>query len=416
MPVGLFREIGYEDAVKLSQTENKPLFLLFDGDWAHDREKLIVNTLANPSISPLLRDRTVALRIEVVDLPDIAKKHHVSKVPLLVLLAPGGREINRWSGVPKPRAFAKEFDALLAGASASQYKRTLTKDTDLVARHQLAGRLVVDGEYAEALQELLWLYNTGIGENKLIEKDLHVSSVIRSLGRLKAKFPPAADALVALCDREKQHALRSPNNTTTGRKLAEILRALADNDISRVLDGKVLPDKIAGAIVENDSSLAVYRELHPGKARELVKNMVIIPWFVSRHDYKSAADELPLNQALSAIEEIKEMNMFGRGMVRSILFPVAGTKVPGLMIADQQRHILQKRAIYFEIYAGANRIEEAREVARAILKSDRLKQAPAVLRESAQKVCGDRTITFLQALALPELPPTVTPQSQPAQP
>jgi hypothetical protein len=380
-PADLFREVGYEDALNLSRTESKPLFLFFDGDWAKDRQKLVSRVLANPSVAPLLRDRTVALRIEVVDLPDIAKSYRVTSVPQLLLIATDGREINRWASTPKADAFAAELSAMLSGSSAIQYQRDSLKSSDLVARHKLADRLIADGQHAEALQELLWLYEHGIGANAFAKKDLSASTVIKSLGVLKAHYAPAADVLVDLCEREKQNALRSPDDTIAGRKLAEILRVLQ----------------------EDESSLSLYRSLHPGKAREKVRDIVVIPNFVTQHDYRSAASELPINQALREVESIKELNMFGRGLTRTLLSPLVGTQKISLLFAREQLHMLQKRAFYFEIYAGADRVDEARQIASVILKADRLKQAPAVLRASAQKACGKGTDAFLQKIALPEL-------------
>jgi hypothetical protein len=396
IPPELFREIGYEDAVLLSTKENKPLFLYFDGDWAKERQKLITKTLANPTIAPQLRDRTIALRIEVVDLPDIAKKHRVASVPVIVLVAPGGREIARWSGAPKPESFSTELNALLSGSSASEFLQAKIKASDLVTRHKLAEQFVAEGQYAEALRELLWLYNIGIGPGELERRDLSASTVIKSIGRLKEPYPPAADALVELCEREKQNALRSPNDGIIGRKLTQILQTLDDND----------------------SALAVYHELRPGRVRSRVGASVIVPLFVKRQDYASAARELPVENALRAIAEIEEMNAFGRGTARTLLLPIAGTKVTSIFLAEEQRKILQRRAYYFEIYAGADQVDDARQVATVILKEDRLKQAPEVLRESAKKVCGDRTDAFLQALALPELLPPTKPQpkAEPALP
>lgn len=113
-PGGLFREIGYADAVQLSATQKKPIFLFFSDNWAKDREKLLTRTLANEETVQLLNERTIGLQIEVNDLPDIAKMHRAASAPLLVLVGPDGGELHRWKGLPRAESFAKELGQALA--------------------------------------------------------------------------------------------------------------------------------------------------------------------------------------------------------------------------------------------------------------------------------------------------------------
>ncbi|MFT3867697.1 MAG: hypothetical protein QM715_04265 [Nibricoccus sp.] len=112
-PNELFREIGYEDAVQLSASQKKPMFLFFSESWVKDREKLLSRTLTSTETRQLLHDRTIGLQIELTDLPDIAKKHRVTSAPLLVLVAPDGKEIRRWKGLPRAESFVKELTLAL---------------------------------------------------------------------------------------------------------------------------------------------------------------------------------------------------------------------------------------------------------------------------------------------------------------
>ena len=119
-PNELFREIGYEDAVQLSASQKKPIFLFFSENWVKDREKLLTRTLTNTSTVQLLHDRTIGLQIELADLPDIAKKHRVASAPLLVLVGPDGREIRRWKGLPRAEPFVRELTQALDTAEKSR--------------------------------------------------------------------------------------------------------------------------------------------------------------------------------------------------------------------------------------------------------------------------------------------------------
>lgn len=116
-PNELFREIGYEDAVRLSASQKKPMFLFFSESWVKDREKLLSRTLTSTEIRQLLHDRTIGLQIELTDLPDIAKKHRVTSAPLLVLVAPDGKELRRWKGLPRAEPFIKELTLALDPAA-----------------------------------------------------------------------------------------------------------------------------------------------------------------------------------------------------------------------------------------------------------------------------------------------------------
>lgn len=145
-PIDLFREIGYEDAINLSKAEAKPLFLFFAGDGTKERQKRALHALAGPKIVPLLRERTISLRIEVADLPDIAKKYHVTRVPLLLLVAPDGHEINRWASIPKPEAFATELNTLLTGAPAKPSQHASIESADHVAQQQATPEQMTENE------------------------------------------------------------------------------------------------------------------------------------------------------------------------------------------------------------------------------------------------------------------------------
>ena len=135
-PTDLFREIGYEDAIYLSRAETKPLFLFFDNDAAKERQKRALRTLASPKIAPVLRERTVCLRIDIADLPDIAKKYHVTRVPLLILVAPDGHEMSRWSGTPKAETFSKEITTLLSSAPVKAEQHASSESTGHAAQQQ----------------------------------------------------------------------------------------------------------------------------------------------------------------------------------------------------------------------------------------------------------------------------------------
>lgn len=253
VPAGLFRESGYDDAVELSKTENKPLFLLFDGDWAKDRAKLFSHTLANPTLAQLIRERTVALHIDVIDQAEIAKNHHVTDVPLLILISPEGREISRWFGAPKPTSFTEELGALLSGKSALQIKQGKIKPSDLVGRNRIAAALIADGQYEKARAELLWLYNTGIGPDVMVHKKLSTKQVIDNLVFLGGQHPPSVEIIANLREQERLRIVRSPANVMAARKLAALLQVKEDLD----------------------ATLAIFNTLPAGPAREYVKINIV---------------------------------------------------------------------------------------------------------------------------------------------
>lgn len=381
IPPGLFREMGYEDAVQLSNRENKPLFLVFDGDWAKDRQKLVTKTLGSPAIAPLLHDRTITLRIDVIDLPDIAKKYNITDVPTLILIAPDGKEINRWTGTPKPTPFATELNALLSGSSALQYKRTTTKPSDLVARHKLISAMIVEGQHDEALTDLLTLYHTGIGPDSIVRKKLSTRAVIETLYRLGNQHPPAREALLCLREQEVQRIHRNPSNAIAAQKLATILQTLNDQE----------------------NTLATYKNLPPGTAHDTIKISVVVRLYVKQKAYREAASELTVKEALREADRYDEMGMFGRASTRVLLLPFGGPLFTEQIFEKQHDRALNRRLYLYELYVGADRPDEARQLAQSILEWDRMKTAPAAIRAATKRLCGDATDSFLKKLNLPQL-------------
>jgi len=96
------------------------MFLFFSENWVKDREKLLSRTLTSTATIQLLHDQTIGLQIELIDLPDIAKKHRATSAPLLVLVGSDGRELKRWKGLPRAEPFAKELALALAPAAKSR--------------------------------------------------------------------------------------------------------------------------------------------------------------------------------------------------------------------------------------------------------------------------------------------------------
>lgn len=381
LPEALFRAKTYEDATVLASQEDKPLLLFVEADWVPDRQRMVDRVLADPSVAPLIQNRTVAVHIDAADRPDVTRSLRVKSLPQLLLVTPDGQILQRWTERPKPGPLAAELNALLSGETAEAYQFATTPASNLVARNRIAHQLIMLGRNEAALAEFLRLYTECIGRDVVVQSDLSSVHVITGIQRLSPTYPPAKDALFTLRNREQKNIEANPNNIAAAEKLMRILAALEDEE----------------------AALATYRMLPQGNARNRMKMGVAIRPLVKRKDYVAAAAELTLSEARREMARHGEPNMVQRGVIRTLFMPLAGTSLSSRFIDEVHKKALEARLYYYEIYAGAEDVTNARELAEDVLEWDRQDKAPAALRESTQRVLGERAAAFLIRLNLPAL-------------
>lgn len=117
-PFPLFRKLSFEQAAQTASAENKAIFVFFDGEGAESRDELLTAVLPAKPIAELLRTRTIPIHLNVTEAPpELTKQYHVRDVPLLLLLASDGKELDRWTHVEGVEQFSHELSSSLAGES-----------------------------------------------------------------------------------------------------------------------------------------------------------------------------------------------------------------------------------------------------------------------------------------------------------
>jgi len=155
---GPFLDLGLDDALARAKAEKKIVFIDFFATWCGPCKQLDSTTFADEKVVAWLNGNTVAVKIDVDEDKEIAKRFKVSAMPTLVFLTADGTELERIRGF-------RDADAFLAAAKAvaehpemdavTRARAELASGSmpEAMAREKLATALLMNGEQAEALAE-----------------------------------------------------------------------------------------------------------------------------------------------------------------------------------------------------------------------------------------------------------------------
>jgi thiol:disulfide interchange protein DsbD len=104
-PGELFRKLSYDQALTTARAENRPVLIDFYADWCGPCKQLESATFSDPKVRQFLRDKTVAVRVNIDDHPTLAQRHNVTGIPCLVFLNGDGREVGRIVGFEPAQPF-----------------------------------------------------------------------------------------------------------------------------------------------------------------------------------------------------------------------------------------------------------------------------------------------------------------------
>lgn len=372
----LFRELGFADACTLATAENKPLFLYFDGDWAEESQRLLTEILPQRETATLISQRTIALHLDVVSVPDLTRRYHVKDVPLILLIGADGGEIDRWNGFANSADCQSELTAALAGETSVQRLRARVKPDDLKGRFKLGAKLVATGSYDEALVEFTSLYANPKLKQFTSHWAVSKTKVVKALGEIHKTYPPAAATLNSWRQQYESRVLADPNDWKSALQVRDIDRALAADGHFIDFFQRLPSDSRACRRLKRDA----------------------FKLLVSRRSYTEAAVLMNDEEALDALHKEISMPLLARGMIRILIPFKAGRVIKSVHLAT-----LRNRLVYFEAYAGAGNQPVARHLAERIMVEDESGQAVAGLRASAAKARGADAGKFLHALGIPAL-------------
>ena len=350
MPSGMARDetpeafvsTTFAEAQALAAKDNKVVFVDFFATWCGPCKMLDQTTWKDPQVIALLREKTVALRLDAEKDKDLARKYRVEAYPTLLVLKADGTEIDRYVGYMEAAKFREALTATLAGKTSLQQARDAMKPDDSrnpSARMKLARQLTQAGQYAEALEHLLWCYDHGT------EADPAFVGVANSflpaqLGQLARKYPPAVEALKARRDPLQAKVLADPKAASIG-----MASRLAGLDL---------------ALKDDDAILATLSQLPEGSpARKAFGNISVVIRLAEKKKYR---------EALSlGVPEEEFKNMGERFTRMSEQMKSVGRELPTGMAENMRKSQAMMGMMYTVILAGAGEMERARKLAEATI-------------------------------------------------
>ncbi|MDR1009536.1 MAG: thioredoxin family protein [Opitutaceae bacterium] len=375
-------KLTLESALQQAAAENKKVFAVFDGSGPGENTGMGIAILGHAQVVQIIKARTIPVLLDATETPETTGSYRIKNLPTFLLLEAGGKELARWINEADPDALAEEIADAVEGRNSIGQLRAKLKPNDLRGRLALARKLNTMGSYQDALDEYIWICDFGHppdakkGFFSTIRNEICFSLAVDDMAGMQKAFPPAREALMERCKQSVALMLATPESRANARRYLTINRALADDD----------------GLLESFYALA------GGNARKQLKPGVFGVLAKGKHYTDAVAVWASLDEALKNMNNINEIPRVARGIIH-VLAPSRGSAI----IRHYQFQALQKRAMYFAVYAGAGRTDDARIIAKKIIKWDRFSNAPDVLRKTAQATLGAKSDTFLQALDIPAI-------------
>lgn len=149
-----FAALSFDQALKRALAEKKLVFVDFYAAWCVPCKIMDATTFKDPKVVQFLKDKVVALRVDVEQQAALAEKYHVSGFPTLMFLQPEGKVVEVIAGATDAEDFLHRAENALAGRDTlTQYRQALkSAPNDPTLHARIAEALTVRGETAEALE------------------------------------------------------------------------------------------------------------------------------------------------------------------------------------------------------------------------------------------------------------------------
>ena len=362
-----FSELGFDAASKKAAQTGKIVLVDFYTTWCAPCRLLDKRTWTDAEVIKVLREKTVALRMDAEKETELAKRYAIEAYPTVLLLKPDGTELDRLVGYRDPKTFLADFDAALKGrdaATRAQEKRPSAGTNDPMARMESASSLAAKGHDAQALEEYLWCFDHG-SEARPSFALMQVSVLLDRLKDLASRYPAAQRALESRRDARQTKLLSG----TTDRQLATELVRLNE------------------ALGQKERNLAVFGRLPVGSpARDAVISLLINQLL----DAKRYADVLGGTDGNDAFAQ--QVVLFN-DMVDGL-----NPKNPDKRLYEEsyRRSTVTWGAHFFQALAGLNKNQQARELAQQMLKFDDSAATRSTLTEAATRAGNAELAQYLK--------------------
>jgi len=216
-----FVDLTFEQASAQAERTGKAVFIDFFTTWCGPCKRLDAETWPDPSVRAWIEERTIPIKLDAEIETDLAKRYAVRGYPTLLFVDASGQEIERLIGFLPPEDFLEQAGIILDAGSTDrliELRKEIAYDSGAPARLEFVGLLLRHEKYDEALRELVWCYDIGMGEGSVFRGSRN-SRVLAEFARLADVFEPARDEL----DRRATELLaRAARNRASDQELVDL--------------------------------------------------------------------------------------------------------------------------------------------------------------------------------------------------
>jgi thiol-disulfide isomerase/thioredoxin len=352
-PPTAFEDVSYESALKQAEREHKIVFIDFFTTWCGPCKMLDASTWRDPAVIALLKEKTVALRIDAEKSADLAKRYSIEAYPTMVLIRPDGTVIDTLVGYEDPRKFSENFASSLAGTTSLMRAREAAEKAQgsnpqawTLARYTLGQELANKGEDAQALTEYLWCFDDGMKNNKGL-LGVRESFLLTSIGNLGRHYPLALDALRVRRDKARAELPASSSDSVAFQDFSCINHALGEDQVT----------------------LSYFDKLPPKSPKRAALGEYVFELLLSAQRYGDAVSARPYALYKTHLEVFKE------AVVRS----------PAEEAYALRAYIISDAAKELEVLAGAGKLDDARDLLKTTLEFDHSAATVATLHEHLKR-------------------------------
>ncbi|MAE28841.1 MAG: hypothetical protein CMJ87_07630 [Planctomycetes bacterium] len=188
-----FQDLTPDQAIAAIHGTQKVGLVAFHTAWDGESRRMWEHTWADPKVRAWLAEKTVAVVVDGDKEKELALQWKVTTYPVVVLLRPDGRVIDRFKGYHGPETFLIQAEAAITGKltgkiSVLEGERAL----DPLAHLERAGALYVNTRIDECLDEYLWCLDHADGSDEaFLDRNLDfVLKKVMTLGRTTARALP----------------------------------------------------------------------------------------------------------------------------------------------------------------------------------------------------------------------------------
>jgi thiol-disulfide isomerase/thioredoxin len=200
MRPAVFSDLEFAPALERTKTERKLLLVDATAGWCGPCQMMDRTTWVDPAVFAWLRERALAIQIDVDAQKEVARELKIHAMPTIVAFI-DGKEFDRVTGAKTPKDLLAWLEGVLRGETLlTVLERGRQEGTDPQARFNLAQELARAGRYDEAFAEYVWLWEHMLEHNRALY-GVRLSFLAVELEKFAKNFPFARETIIALRER-----------------------------------------------------------------------------------------------------------------------------------------------------------------------------------------------------------------------